>query len=403
MTTVTGFVDFALKARRNDMSGLLHGMDTGSNPRNEIIAQLRPKFWRTVAGSGGLTTRIDSIDKNITKILVLSDVYGTPSDSPAWNGNPAPYSDSNATWITTVTALANYHKGQNVIFDIWNEPDGTWSWDGTQSQFFATFKAAHDAIRAIWPQAIIMGPSCANYNSTYTSDFLNYCQTNNLTVQALAWHEFVDSDPSVIPSHVSTIKGFVASNPGVGVKKYYLPETVRDTSWMNPGDCLNYIYYCSQAGVDGINRACWNNVATLNTCFDNSLTNLVDSASGNPHAVYYAYSWYAEIKKALVACSSGDSFLAIMASSTPIEILVGFGNSATATIDISLTLKNLGSVGINSSSVKVDIFMVSATGETIVNSPVSLGTRLLSVSNGAATLTLSGVNRHELYKVLIRQ
>jgi len=403
MTTVTGFVDFGLKARRNDLSGFLVGMDNSSSPRNEIIAQLRPRMWRTAAGATGLTSRINSIDKNILSVVTLSGIYGYADSTPdPYKGNPAPYSDANVTWKATVTPLATYHKGQNVIFDVWNEPDLSTSYDGSQSQFFDTFKAAHDAIRAVWPQALILGPSTANYNSGWNSAFLSYCTTNSLTVDAFAYHEFVDSDPSVIPSHISAIKTLVASNPNVGVKKYYLTEHTRDTSWMNPGDCLNYLYYMGEAGVHGAIRACWNNLSSVNSCFDNSIDNLVDSATGNPHAVYYAYSWYAEIKKALVACTSGDSYLAIMASSTPAEVLVGFGNSATSTIDVSLTLKNLGAIGANSSSVKVDIYMVSATGETIVNKPTYLPSRVLSVSNGQASLTLSGVNKHDLYKLVIR-
>lgn len=404
MTTINATVDFAKKARRNDMSGFLHGISTSNAPLNQVIAKLKPTFWRTVAGSTGLTSRLNTIDKDITPIVVLSDIYGYPNSTPAWNGNPAPYSDANATWISTVTTLANYHKGQNVIFDIWNEGDLSTSYDGTQAQFFATFKAAHDTIRSVYgPNAIIMGPSCSTYNATFNSDFLSYCTSNGLVVQAFGYHDFVDSDPSVIPSHISAIKTLAASNPSVVVEKYYITEHTRDTSWMNPGDCLNYLYYMAEAGIDGAVRACWNNLSSTNTCYDNSMTNLVDSATGSPHAAYYAYLWYSEIKRDQVKCTSGNSYLAVMASGFPSEVLVGFGNSGTATVDVALTLNNLGAIGVNYSSVRADIYMVSASGETIVNQPTSLGSSVLAVNNGVVSISLLGVNRHELYKIVLRQ
>jgi len=402
MTTITASVDFGQKARRKDMSGFLAGISSTNSPSNEVIARLRPATWRTRAGSGGVYTRLQAIDADMTKIVNCSGAYGYPTNS--WNGNPAPYSDANATWITTVTTLANYHLGQAVIWDIWNEPDYVGYWDGTQNQFFTTFKAAHDTIRSICgPDAIIMGPSCATYNNSYITAFLAYCDTNALKVQALAWHEFDDSDPSVIPTNVAAIKSAVASTyTRVGVQKYYIPEHTRDTSWMAPGDCLNYLYYLAEADVDGACRACWNNIATINTCFDNSLTNLVDSASGQPHAVFYAYEWYGEIKRTQVKCTSGDSYLAVMASASPAEVLVGFGNSATATIDVQVTLNNLGALAPFGSSIHADIYMVSATGESIVNSPTYMGTRSLSISSGVATTTLSNVNKHDLYKIVLR-
>jgi len=400
--TIAASVDFGLKSRKKDMSGFLAGISTTNAPGNDVIARLRPAIWRTRAGTGGVYTRLQSIDADMPKIVNLSGAYGYPLNS--WNGNPAPYSDSNATWITTVTTLANYHVGQNVIFDVWNEPDYSGYWDGTQNQFFATFKAAHDTIRSICgPDAIIMGPSCATYNNSYITAFLSYCDTNALKVQAMAWHEFDDSDPSVIPANVAAIKSAVASTyTRVGVQKYYIPEHTRDTSWMMPGDCFTYLYYLQEADVDGACRACWNNVAAVNTCFDNSLTNLVDSTTYEPHAVFYAYEWYAEIKRAQVKCTSADSFLTVMASSCPIEILVGFGNSATSTTDVTLALNNLAAVGLTGSTIKADIYKVSNTGETIVNSPTVVGTQTLTVTSGDASLPLLNVNKHDLIKIVLR-
>jgi len=393
MTSIAASVDFGQKARRKDMSGFIHGISTTNAPRNEIISRLRPAIWRTQAGSGGLFTRLDGIDEDMVKIVVCSDAVGAYPILPA----------DDTTFATTCASLATYHAGQNVIFDILNEPDYVGNYNGTANEAYATFKAGYDAIRGVLgPNAIIMGPSCATYNNTFITGFLDYCEDNYLNVQALAWHEFVDSDPSVIPTHVSTIRTALETRPNVGVKKIYIPEHTRDTSWMYPGDCLNYLYYLAEADVDGACRACWNNVATTNTCFDNSLTNLVDSATGDPHAVYYAYEWYAEIKRAQVKCTSGNSYLAVMASACPTEVLIGFGNSATATVDVPLTLDNLGAVGLIDASINIDIYKVGTTGETIVNAPDFVETKELSVSDGTASTTLYEVNAHELYKVVLR-
>jgi xylan 1,4-beta-xylosidase len=394
VTNYAASVDFSIKTPYKNIQGLLHGLGNNS-PSNETFAQLRPSHWRTVAGSGGKYTRIRAYDPNIKISVVCSDVYG----------GARPDLDAYAGWQTTINTLVAYHTQNDVIWDIWNEPDFDYviTQGGTNAQFFGCYKAAYDIIRTAYPKAIISGPCCANYNATFHTAFLDFCKANGMVIDYMTWHEFPDTDPSVIPTHVATVRALIASTyPALGIKDIGITEHTRDTSWMQPGDCLNYINYLQQANVAFASRACWNSIAAANTCFDGSMTNLVNvSYPGNaPKAPWWAYKFYADIQRSQVLCTSADTYLAVMAGCYPAKVLLGFGNSSTSTVDVTLTIKNPEVIGIGATSLTVTVYKVVPNGEADVLAPTFVSNTVVTITNHSGSFTITGINAHELYEVV---
>ena len=108
------------------------------------------------------------------------DVLYTIGDTPKWagsipKGSPCgpvgPYSCSAPTDVTTsgtgadayfsdfITALVTRYKGQIAFYELWNEPDCTCFWSGTNAQIVRMGKDAAAIIRSIDKNAKILSPS----------------------------------------------------------------------------------------------------------------------------------------------------------------------------------------------------------------------------------------------------
>jgi Cellulase (glycosyl hydrolase family 5) len=108
------------------------------------------------------------------------DVLYTIGRTPQWAGSipkgspcgpSGPYSCSPPTDVNSdgtgsdakfsgfITALVNRYKGEIAFYELWNEPDCTCFWSGTQAQLVRMGKDAAAIIRSTDPNARILSPS----------------------------------------------------------------------------------------------------------------------------------------------------------------------------------------------------------------------------------------------------
>ena len=137
----TSMADYALHMK---MVGFLHGIGQTAPPDN-MIRPLRPALWRGTPSSAPFE-RVHSYGAQY--VLVLSDLWGYPV-----NGLPhgVPY-EHPKQWIDFVRRVATSFRGQDVVFDVWNEPSG-----GTINDWLSVYGAAYTAIKAVDPRAQLVG------------------------------------------------------------------------------------------------------------------------------------------------------------------------------------------------------------------------------------------------------
>ena len=92
-----------------------------------------------------------------------------------------------------------YHKSKNgatVQWDIWNEPDNTAFWTGSEAQYQAMWLATVPTIRGISAGQQIVGPSTCGciqgtYNgwSTWATDLMACATTNSVLMNIVSFHE----------------------------------------------------------------------------------------------------------------------------------------------------------------------------------------------------------------------
>ena len=80
-----------------------------------------------------------------------------------------------------------------------NEPDLSMFWTGTQQEFFDTYAAVSNAVKSLDSTIIIDAPEFAfpvswsgntRVLSSWVTNFLSYCQTNNVKVDIFAFHAY---------------------------------------------------------------------------------------------------------------------------------------------------------------------------------------------------------------------
>lgn len=98
-----------------------------------------------------------------------------------------------ADWDAFITALVSRYKGQIQIYELWNEPQNTFS--GTVAQMVALTQHEHDIIRSLDPTATILSPSMVSWGYQYLDSYLAAGGTQDVDV--IAFHLYPDPSNDV--------------------------------------------------------------------------------------------------------------------------------------------------------------------------------------------------------------
>lgn len=174
-------------------SGALYGI-TADLPRDitGLVASLKGNVYvqPAISGNGHQQPIGDAFDvaKRLQgttgKVQIrLADILpGWPYRWPGWD-----------SWKNSVTQIIQkkLNSGYSNFdgYEIWNEPYGTWQ--SSNGDFHSSlWKPTYELIRRIDPNAKIIGPSFAYYNSSRMETFLKYCKENNCEPDVICWHQW---------------------------------------------------------------------------------------------------------------------------------------------------------------------------------------------------------------------
>lgn len=111
-----------------------------------------------------------------------------------WKGNVTPPRDYNK-WEDLVKNLVMHfterYGTEEVIswyFEVWNEPNLTGFWDGSQEDYFRLYKHAAKAIKSVHPQYKVGGPATAG--AAWEPEMIDYCQKNSVPVDFISTHSY---------------------------------------------------------------------------------------------------------------------------------------------------------------------------------------------------------------------
>ena len=76
--------------------------------------------------------------------------------------------------------VANWH------FEVWNEPNLTGFWGGTQEQYFELYRRAAKAVKRVSPHYMVGGP--ASSKASWITEFIDFCDKNDVPVDFVSTH-----------------------------------------------------------------------------------------------------------------------------------------------------------------------------------------------------------------------
>ncbi|MBN1755770.1 T9SS type A sorting domain-containing protein [bacterium] len=118
-------------------------------------------------------------------------------DEPIFNVPPP----NNTTWAMVCKHIAkHYNDGweggycYNIKYwEIWNEPDIDWFWEGTYQQFYDMYIEVAETLKAYDPSLKIGGPAVANpANYQFVSGMLNALDSAGAPLDFFSWHRYDD-------------------------------------------------------------------------------------------------------------------------------------------------------------------------------------------------------------------
>ena len=396
-------VNFAEPVHARSAVGFLHGMDE-RDPPDRWIAPLAPRSWRGDMESAPYD-RASRLGARY--ILVLSDLWGYPGAN--WYGRRPPWQDLGG-WARFVRDVARANRGRSLVWDVWNEPDQPYFWNGTEADFHATYRVAYDVIRQVLgPDAVIAGPSVSAFRWPWLVGLLEYCRQADCEVNALSWHELAGGDAvRAIPDHLRRARRALVRDPAfiaVGLRELHVNESVGRRDTLYPGEQLAYLALLERGRADAAARACWPDPSGADTCLRHTLDGLLDARSARPRGDWWTTAWYARgVPSRVAASSTSADVIALASARSPTrrhaEILLGEYGDQPQPVSVRVDLRGLGALAFlrGSGRAALAAFRVVSAGEAPV-SPEPLPVRALAIVHGAAAATIH-LRPHEV--VLVR-
>jgi len=387
------------------MVGFLHGIDQ-TTPPDDMIRPLRPALWRGVP-------RTAPYDRargfGARYVLLLSDAWGYP---PTWSKRGAPY-EHLREWAQFVRTVARQTRGQDVIFDVWNEPDTETFWVGSPEQLFKTYAVAARVLHEeLGDDVQVVGPSLGIYNAGYIGAFLDACRSEpGCRVSGLAWHEFPAPSPpiSTIVDHLRDARHRFLERTryaGLGLQRVYVTESVNAYSQYRPGEILAYLSALERGGADGAVRSCFEDPRGANQCFNHTLDGLVTPGTSRPRAAWWAYKLYADGVASRVRSTDSKSVAALASSDSATpgvpQLLLGrFSGSPDSRREarVSITLRGLDALPpfAAASRVTVVVQQLPDRGTRRLSSPKLVTQQDVPVTGGATHVVIPRFRSHDLY------
>ena len=111
-----------------------------------------------------------------------------------WQGNVTPPRDYEK-WGALIEALVRHwtqRYGQQEVkhwyFEVWNEPNLSYFWGGTQQDYFHLYSVTARAIKAVSPDYRVGGPATAEH--AWIPELIRYCDHNHVPIDFISTHTY---------------------------------------------------------------------------------------------------------------------------------------------------------------------------------------------------------------------
>jgi hypothetical protein len=162
-------------------------------------------------------------------------------------------------WRAFVTQVATRYKGRINAYEIWNEPNLKQYWMGSTDQLIALTRTAHDAIKAVDPDALVVSPAATTSGGVgWLDEFLS--KGGGQYVDVIGYHFYVHPQPPESAADLAQKVKQIMQKNGVGNKPVWCTEIGWSEPKPFPSDELAAAYVARTYVVSwaaGVARVFW--------------------------------------------------------------------------------------------------------------------------------------------------
>ncbi|MFE9644669.1 RICIN domain-containing protein [Streptomyces sp. NPDC006365] len=412
-------VDFATAggAPTYRASGTIYGMsENGSLPQDHFYKDIKWQFMRAGGAqldnpggwvAGKYDRRWNSTLAQYKRTKALGGTFAIlPHDLWGADGTTSPtFPGDNGDWTLfdsfydRLLADAKAAGMTDIQWDIWNEPDWHPFWDRPQAQYLEMWKRAYQKIRAVFPNAVVVGPSSAfkpaSNGSSWWNTYLDYVKANNVEPDIYSWHN-LPGDPVV---DAGAVRSKLAARSMTTSRPFQVNEYASPTE-QTPGRGGWYISRLERAGADGL-RANW---ASANNLHDFQANLLTKNSAGQylPLGEWFLYRYYGSQTGNVVKVTPGtntDGLATKDNTARNAKILLG-SNGNTGTVTVDLDRLDTTSV-VENGRVRAIVQRIPNNGGGAVTGPVTVSDQTLTVSGNSASVSVPWTNAADGYTVIL--
>lgn len=292
--------------------------------------------------------------------------------------------------VAKAAARGDAHKFSWVPF---NEGDWIWYSDWSEAgreRFLHDWARVHRAIRAVDPQARIVGPNEAVYNPRRIRDFFSFSLRHDVLPDVMSWHELTPASLERYPAHYLHYRALEAEL-GFGPLPINIDEYGNRRDMSNPAQLIQWIQMFESTKVDA-DLAYWTMAGNL----DDHAVNTKQANAG-----WWLLHWYAGLRGETVAVDVPhpdvrDSLRALAAwddAGQSLSVILGGTGSR-----LSVKLDGVRLAG----PARLRISQVSWSGyEGDVAAPTLLRDECVTVQDGTLALTLPNSDPLAAYLVVL--
>ncbi len=375
-----------------------------------LLGALRPRMLTNPASSDPGTQQ-PGIPANAIKVAARVAPLGTAVTVRLADWFSGWYAfTSMSDWfskIGTTMAAKKAAKLSNIYaYEIWNEPNGSWTNGGDTNaipggnktlSWNAFWKQSFDRIRQLDPSVKITGPSLSYMDPDFMKGFLTYCKANDCLPDVIGWHEGVN-----IEADVAKYRD-VEKQIGVGP----LPITINEYSGLGrakdegrPGATVPLIAQLERSGVDSACVTWW-----LPDSIAGHMGSLLASDTQS-NGGWFLFRWYGEMSGSMVMTTPSlakdgknlDGVASLDASGRQVHVIAAGVSDGT----IQIVLKGWKAVPAFVGKVHAVVERTRWTGRAgVVTSTETLSTADLTIANDVVTATIANVNGDDGYRVIL--
>jgi hypothetical protein len=144
---------------------------------------------------------------NQTVLYTFGRVPTWAGGSASNNNPPSDISAGNVQFAAFVTALVQHSLASSTAkisyYELWDEPDSSLYWTGTEAQMVTMAQTAYNIIHSLDPNAIITGPGIAGSDDPPTVAWLSgYWAAGGSVYQDIVAYHAYTADTTVYPSYL---------------------------------------------------------------------------------------------------------------------------------------------------------------------------------------------------------